>query len=61
MGEGRGRGKGEQDQVWGDRREAQKARRMNGNMQPWGLGDPLESTRDLEGERLSRLSGGDCN
>ena len=34
---GKGEGKGEHDQVWeGGRREAQRARRMNGNMQPWG-------------------------
>ena len=30
---------GRQNQVWGkDRREAQRARKMNQNMQKWGLG-----------------------
>ena len=37
---GKGREEGEQDQVWeeGDRREAQRTRRMNGNKHG-GLGD----------------------
>jgi hypothetical protein len=35
-----GKGKEELYQVWGeDRYEAQKPRRMNRNMQPWGMGD----------------------
>ena len=40
MGEGRRVVKGKQDQIWGggDRREAQKAKRMNGNNQPPGVG-----------------------
>ena len=41
------------------------ARRMNGNMQPGGGGrnrrDPLESTRDAGGEKLSGLNGGDLS
>ena len=35
---------------------------MNGNIQPRGIGcggDPLESTIDLGGERVSELNGGD--
>lgn len=53
VGEGRGRGKGEHDQVWGNRREALRACRMNGKRQPREvMGDPLESTRDLGGESL---------
>jgi hypothetical protein len=60
----RGRRKGEQDQgCGGGRREAQRTRRINGNIQPLGEegsgGDPLESTRDLREERLSLLNGGD--
>jgi hypothetical protein len=44
MGEGKGRGKGVQHEVWeGDRREAQRARRMNGHLQllrvGWGSGN----------------------
>lgn len=36
---GRGRGKGVQNQVWGgNRREAHRARRMNGNKQLLGVG-----------------------
>ena len=40
MGEGRKRRKGEQDQVWGrgDRRDAQRAKRINGNKQPQEVG-----------------------
>ena len=44
----------------GDRKEALRASRKNGNMQPQGLGgrgDSLDCTRDLGGERLSRLKG----
>jgi hypothetical protein len=61
VGEG---GKWEPDQVFlfwggGSRREALLASRMSGNMQPlrWGraVGNRLESTRDLVGERLSGL------
>ena len=34
----RGRKKGGQDQIWGGyRREAQRAKRMNGNKQPQGV------------------------
>jgi hypothetical protein len=43
VGEGRGRGKKEHDQVWREeRREALRASRMNGNMQPqgWEVGGP---------------------
>jgi len=46
---GGGGGEGEWDQVWvwrGDRREPLKV---------GGWGDPLESIRDLGGERLSGL------
>ena len=65
VGEGRGRVKGEHNQVLGvgeDRREALRARRMNVNMQPEGVGrrgDPLECTIDLRGERLTGLRGKD--
>jgi hypothetical protein len=48
----------------GDRRESQRARRMNGNMQQCvvgGLGKPLESHRDLGCERLRGLSGDDLS
>jgi len=45
--------------VVGGRRESQRASRINGNMQPQKVGDPLESTRDLGGERLSELNGSD--
>jgi hypothetical protein len=43
----------EKDQVWGkDRKEAQRDRRMNVNMQPQGVGvgsgKPLESPIDLD-------------
>jgi hypothetical protein len=45
----------------GNRREAQVARRMNGNMQLWGVRgqgrEPLESPRDLGWERFQGLSG----
>jgi hypothetical protein len=33
-----GRRKGEEDQVGGEAREAQRASRMNGNMQPQNVG-----------------------
>jgi hypothetical protein len=54
---GWGRGKVKHDQVLGGggRREALRASKMNGNMQPRGWGDPLECTRDLGGKRLSEL------
>jgi hypothetical protein len=39
---------------WGDRSQAPRASRMNVNMQPQKVGDPLECTRDLVGERLNR-------
>ena len=43
----------------GDRREALRSSRMNGNMEPrgWGVGNPLKINRDLGDERLSRLKG----
>jgi hypothetical protein len=42
------RGKGGRIRDGGDRREAQRARRMNRNMKQWGLGwgKPLQSPRD---------------
>ena len=49
--DGRREGEGK-DQVWGDRREVQRAKRMNEDMQHGGWGDPLESTRVMGGERL---------
>jgi len=42
-----------------NRREAERVRRMNRNKQAGGMGDPLESPRDLGGGRLSGLNGGD--
>jgi hypothetical protein len=47
----------------GNRREAQRARRMNGNMQPLGMwgGDHLESPRVLRCERLPGINGGDLS
>jgi hypothetical protein len=41
----------------GDRKEAQRDKRMNRNKKPPGAGDALESTGDLEGEKLSELIG----
>jgi hypothetical protein len=46
-----------------DRREVPRVSRMNGNMQPWGVGggglrgggNPPECARDLGGEKLSGL------
>ena len=55
----RGGERGEQGQEWwGERREAQRANKMNGNVQSLKVrqGDPLESTRDLGGERLSGIN-----
>ena len=46
----------------GNRTEALRASRKNGNRQPPEIGgwqDPLEYTRDLGGERLSGLKGRD--
>jgi hypothetical protein len=40
-----------------NRREAQRVRRMNGHVQPLGWEEPLASSRDLGGERLSGLNG----
>jgi hypothetical protein len=34
---GEGKGNGEYDQVWQSRRGAQRAMKMNANMQAWGL------------------------
>jgi hypothetical protein len=53
MGEGRGREEGEQDQLWEwtgsvvgrDRREAQRARIINRNMQQWMVGTSKTSQR----------------
>ena len=47
-----------------DRREAQRARRMDGNMQLVGVrvqGEPLESPRNLGGESLPRIIGDDLS
>jgi hypothetical protein len=41
----------------GHRTEALKSSRINGNRQPWEVGDPLECARDLEGDRLLGLKG----
>ena len=47
----------------GRQAEAQRARRMNGNMQlqGWEAGECLESPRDLECERLPGLNGSDLS
>ena len=57
-----GKGRGEHDQLlcWvGERTEALKASRKNGNRQPQEVGgegtDTLECSRDMGGERLSGL------
>jgi hypothetical protein len=55
-----GEGKGNHDQVLGEgnRRESLRAGKINGNMQPQGVGGkgiPPECTRDLVGESLSGL------
>jgi hypothetical protein len=44
---------------WGNRRETLGTIRMDRNMQPLEgqVGDPLECTRDLGGERLSGFKG----
>jgi hypothetical protein len=49
--------KGNMIRYWGARSKTLKASRMNGNMQPWEVGDPLECTRDLGSERFSGLKG----
>ena len=57
---GRGKGKEERLGIESDRREGQRARRMNGTMQLWeveGQREPLESLRDMGYERLKRLNG----
>ena len=65
MGEGRRRGKGEHDPVLGavgNRSEALRASRKNGNRKPQevgGGGDPLGGTRDVGGEKHSGLKGRD--
>jgi hypothetical protein len=62
VGEGREREKGKQDKETSGRGEAQRSNRMNGNMQPQKVGiaeDPLESTKDLRGEKFSGLNGND--
>jgi hypothetical protein len=56
--------KGVKDEVWcRNRREAQRVLTMNENMHPCGDRGryPLESSRDLGGERLSGLSGDDIS
>ena len=62
MGEGMGRGNWKQDQGWilGNRRESQRTRKYAA---PCGgrWEDPLESTRDSGGERLSGLNMGDLS
>jgi hypothetical protein len=49
VGDGRGKGKGKQDQIWGHRRETQRAKTMNGNMQPQGVEveEPLKKYQRL--------------
>ena len=58
-----GRGKKDRNSGVGScmrgRREAQRTRRMNQNMQLLGVGELLESTRKLGCERLPGLNGGD--
>ena len=52
---------GGEDQVWGDRREAQRARRMNGNLHcRCGVeGKSLGSPRDLRSGRFPGINVGD--
>lgn len=47
----------------GDRREALRAKRMNGNNDPWTVGgrDPLQNNRDLGIEKLSGLTWGELS
>ena len=58
VGKKTGMGKGEHNQVWREWNGVRSASRMNGNMQPPGVGsweNPLESTRNLESRRFSGL------
>ena len=43
------------------RREAQRARRTNGNLQCWGLGGSLGIPRDLREERFQGVNMGDLS
>jgi hypothetical protein len=66
VGDGRGRVKGQTGLgLREDRRETQRARRMNGNMHflGWavGGGETLQSVRDLRCKRLPRLNVGNLN
>jgi hypothetical protein len=63
VGEERGRGKGSALEGWGNRREGQRARRLNENKLPrWrGWEDSLESARGPGDERLSGRNGGDLS
>jgi hypothetical protein len=56
-------GKGGRIRYEGDRGEAQRSWRMNGNIQLYGEGGgkPLESPRDLGYERLSGLNMGNLS
>jgi hypothetical protein len=61
-------GRGEEEnriRYGGGAKEAQRARTINRNMQPHGgggrWGNPLESTRDPGGKRLSGLKGPKCS
>jgi hypothetical protein len=45
----------------GDKREAQRGKRVNTNMQQWGWRDPLESHRDLGCEMLPGLNHNDLS
>jgi hypothetical protein len=57
VGEGRGKEKGRRIMcVWGDRGEAQRVRKMSGNMEWRGLGALLESPRQLGYERFPGLN-----
>jgi hypothetical protein len=60
VGEGRERGKEKHDQVWelGRQERSPEGQQNEWKYATWGWGrweDPLESTGDLEGERLSGL------
>jgi hypothetical protein len=57
------RRRGRKTGIGGDRREAQKARRMNGNMQPLGIGGGGSSrkSQDLGQGRLTELDMGELN
>lgn len=58
-------GEGVHDQVWGERIEASRARRMSRNMQQSGIGHggwgPLESPRDMGCERPPGFSSRDVH